>query len=394
MIVKNSMSYNLLVFINIFLIFTLPSLILTFYNISRSICISIICFFLIISSFWDFKKILFNKEHLIFSATVLIFLLINSIVPIYNGYYKPVLSVILLFFIIFSSYCFAFFLRRLRLEDLKKQLGILFFLLLAFGWVYIFFDPYLPKFGYEKYVFPFTEHSHYALCVGFLGIIFAYNLSTRIKVFVVINLFLQGILFPNFSLLLFSILGFFILFLQSRIFFILGFIFLLFISISFSSLFLKEDQINYFTERLVFEKDTYNLTTLVYLQGLDDALRAIKSTYGLGLGFQMAGTNEIGIYGESIRQLRGHDVNREDAGFLAAKLVAELGILGFFICIIILYNLIKFLYKKNKGDQNFISLIVCCLIIEVFFRGYGYFSSQILFLLIAFFYYRYSQKNI
>ncbi|MFT8211578.1 MAG: hypothetical protein ACMZI0_15200 [Symbiopectobacterium sp.] len=60
---------------------------------------------------------------------------------------------------------------------------------------------------------------------------------------------------------------------------------------------------------------------------------ALFDTYGLGLGFQMAGTNGVGEYGYKIYVLSGMDLNRFDGGFLASKIVSEFGVIGVSPCL-------------------------------------------------------------
>lgn len=66
----------------------------------------------------------------------------------------------------------------------------------------------------------------------------------------------------------------------------------------------------YFSSRLNFSADSSNMTTLVFLQGIDDAYRSLMNTSGLGLGFQMAGTDQPGIYGYTIAHISGSFLNR------------------------------------------------------------------------------------
>ncbi|MCS5931216.1 hypothetical protein LNQ03_01905 [Klebsiella pneumoniae subsp. pneumoniae] len=50
---------------------------------------------------------------------------------------------------------------------------------------------------FDKPVIPFSEESHYALCVGFLGIISGYFSSGNHKKIIFFNLFGQAVLFSK-----------------------------------------------------------------------------------------------------------------------------------------------------------------------------------------------------
>ena len=64
---------------------------------------------------------------------------------------------------------------------------------------------------------------------------------------------------------------------------------------------------SYFTERFNFSEDSTSATSLVYMQGVDDAKNSLAMTYGLGLGFQMLGTQEPSIYSLPIAKILGAD---------------------------------------------------------------------------------------
>lgn len=369
------------------LIFSLPSLILTFKDISRSLSILLVAIIIFIWAISGVKKILIPKKTFTIAILFFGYLTLNSfLLLLINSNVKPILTVFNFIIILIACYAFSYRLSNYSLVQIKNTLGCIFFIFTNLAWIYIFWGEYLPNYGYEKYVFPFTEHSHYALCVGFTGIIYSYNNGLKSKLYVLFTLFFQGVLFPNLTMLIFVIIALLLLFLKGkRLSLITSLIFIVFF-IKFAYLFLSEEQLNYFTERLTIDFDTYNLTTLVFLQGIDDAYRSFINSYGLGLGFQMAGTNEIGQFGEAIRYLRGSDVNREDGGFVASKIVIELGLIGLVFLIWYLFTIIRFLLtnKSNSFDIFFVALF--SLFVEIFFRGYGYFSSQILFVIIIFFY--------
>lgn len=162
----------------------------------------------------------------------------------------------------------------------------------------------------------------------------------------------------------------------------------------------------YFSSRLDLSADNQSATTLVYLQGVQDAVNSLSSTNGLGLGFQMLGTQPPSEYAYSIAKVMADvngELNRQDGGFLAAKLIAELGVLGIVLLILFMISSTKSLLRvrhikfKSMNSQNTKELIFNCIIItfciEMFIRGYGYFSSGFFLFLIAVFYLAHSKSN-
>jgi hypothetical protein len=155
-------------------------------------------------------------------------------------------------------------------------------------------------------------------------------------------------------------------------------------------------QIDYFRSRLTFREVT-NLTTLVYLQGWELAFNNLHQTQGFGVGYQQLGSNEtvLGHYSERIFALYGKHINLDDGGFLASKIIAEFGFLGLSTMLAYLILFVGFLYimwrnfQRSPDDRiiNTNELFVLGLFIgffvEIFFRGFGYFSPNLV-LIIAY----------
>lgn len=385
-------------------IFSIPHLFFSYleYSLSIGIFFSAVIVFL-----YSFKLInVFKVTKKIFIRIVCVFVLIfisACISFIFFNDFKPLLSFFLILFCVLTSYLFSIKLIYLGDNVVLQSLKNVNYIFLILGYFCLFFPSFFTLASvYQKYVFPFTEPSHYALSVGFLSLITGYFIK-NIRIFLVFSLFLQGVLYPNLTLIIFSLLCFCIFFLNKKLLwtFIVSY-FLLILSIV---IFLSIDisKFTYFVERINFSKSNDNLTALVYMQGFDDALMSLKQTYGFGLGFQMAGTNEPSIYGEKIYDQVGKYLNRQDGGFLASKIVSEFGLLGLTIILSYLFYFFKYVrylkyYEINQElKYPYFYLAMIGFFIEVFVRGIGYFSPQIYLILTLFFYnelyHEYSSKG-
>jgi len=162
------------------------------------------------------------------------------------------------------------------------------------------------------------------------------------------------------------------------------------------------EMLPYFTSRLNFTESDKNLTALVYLQGWQDMYTALYESHGFGLGFQKMGTLPPGEYGETIYQLAGEYKNRADGGFLASKIIGEFGIFGIILIHTYLYKfsnsliyIIKYIKVQGPNKTEMmrkypVSLIfghsvIVMFFIEIFGRGYGYFSPGVFLFFVAIF---------
>lgn len=168
--------------------------------------------------------------------------------------------------------------------------------------------------------------------------------------------------------------------------------------------------VSYYESRLQFDESTSNLTALVYMQGWDDAYNALLKTNWFGLGFQNMGSLEPGVYGEKIFKIVGVYKNRLDGGFLAAKIVGEFGVIGLlFVLFYMISLLMSILYcrkffKAYQADREealeifSVSTVLGCsfiivFLIEMFARGYGYFSPGMLLVMVSVFLIVKKEKN-
>jgi len=285
-------------------------------------------------------------------------------------------------------------------KEIANEFSFVLFVLFLFGWYEITIG--VRHFGYEnqfKPIFPFSEHSHYAMAVGLIGFVAGVRLNYKLRVIIFGNYLAQALILPNLTLLIFSILSVFMFFpIRRRL---LMFLLLSLVSgPTFLLLFSDGEIVNYFLSRIDFSSDSDNLTALVYQQGLLDAWTSLTSANG-GLGFQMMGiSNDLNEIGKKIVLRHGRSFNTTGGGFLASKIVTELGLLGLLIVILFSYQLFKsflFIYRFNLNahhihtpDYSYIRLqamfhaAVCAFSVEFFLRGYGYFSPQLLILYVIF----------
>jgi hypothetical protein len=133
----------------------------------------------------------------------------------------------------------------------------------------------------------------------------------------------------------------------------------------------------------------------------------LVTTKGLGIGFQMLGMSDTieSSFTETIREFAVKDYNLFDGGLLAAKVISEFGIIGVFFILYYIYFIFKFIIYSNKSwhkiknnnNSTYINKlkkrllflgILFGFLVEVFLRGYGYFSPGVFLVLVAIFYLR------
>lgn len=146
----------------------------------------------------------------------------------------------------------------------------------------------------------------------------------------------------------------------------------------------------YFKERLLLDTESNNLSSLIYLQGLLSAQNGVLDTHGLGFGFLRLGTEPPNEATELIELIAGNSFNRLDGGFLAAKIVAEFGVVGLVMLAWMSFAAIKALIqlahlyqlelheRKNNIWRAFRLSAQAAILLELYIRGYGYFSPGFL----------------
>lgn len=143
--------------------------------------------------------------------------------------------------------------------------------------------------------------------------------------------------------------------------------------------------LTYYISRLTFSSDSENLSTLVFLQGWDNAQINFRETNGFGVGFQQFGiAGSTGEIAERISELIGDSISLRDGGSTATKLVGEFGALGLVLILALVMKMaaaalyIRRVQRTPAATRDtttllFASVIVSYLV-ELFMRGTGYFS--------------------
>ncbi len=390
--------------ISILGVLLLPSFIFVMFNVnSLSVGITLASAMLIITNFQYFKKFKIDILHAsLIVFILLIFFLQSSYIYIELSQSKPFYSLVFLVVII-AAFLFAQKISIIPYKILLNSMLVIILVLITLGWLKLYYTPFSAYSILVKPVFPFSEESHFALALGMLTVAYASVGNFFNIIFITVNSFLLALFFPNLTLLVFSILTIFVSLLRLKsIYFKLILLFLpLFITFILLGLLSSSE---YFSSRLTFE-NSQNLTTLVFLQGWDMAYINLITTKGIGIGFQMLGISDTVTSGftERIREFAIKDYNLYDGGFLAAKIISEFGIVGVLLIVSYIYFILKYIFYsnelwqkiKNSNDLTYTNKlkkrllflgILFAFLVEVFLRGYGYFSPGVFLLLVAIFY--------
>lgn len=394
---------NLILSISVILL--LPSFIFVALNAtSLAAGILISSLFILVLNYKSFIHLRISLFALSFFLLVIITLFITvSYFYITESISKPFYSMLILV-VFLSAFVLAQKISKISYQALSNSMLLVILVLLFLGWVKLFFIPPCCHYDMlEKPVFPFSEESHYALAIGIIAVAYAFSGKLIWVFFIGVNILLLALLFPNLTLLVFSLLIFFASLFRLKPIYFKSFILLVpVLMILVWTLFISNSE--YFSSRLNFQ-DTNNLTTLVFLQGWDMAYLNLVETHGLGLGFQMLGSSTIYLspFTDEIINITGKEFNLSDGGLLAAKVIAEFGVIGIILIVSYIYFLLRFIFYGNQvwlkislshdleytqelKKRLFISGILFGFLVEVFLRGYGYFSPGFFLALVAMFY--------
>jgi hypothetical protein len=135
-----------------------------------------------------------------------------------------------------------------------------------------------------------------------------------------------------------------------------------------------------------------NMSSLVYVQGWQDAWFNLQRTHGMGLGLNMMGCGTLpDVSARSALTLGGFsDLNAEDGSFLFAKVVSEAGVGGiaFYIGVIWWWvQLEKKLRHLSEDVARFAAeaqvALIFCFVASSFIRSFNYFSGGLLLWVVA-----------
>lgn len=328
------------------------------------------------------KEILFTRFFYSISAFLIAFISLHTVITgglFDDGYNlgRGLISIGMLFIFLLGAYNFS----RVLLFTIPDNFLKNFFNYIFYFYVFIIILSFITRVVPSKYtkpIFPYPEPSHLAL---FFGPIIGYLILSAKKSTKRFQLILIGIvislLIKNMTLLVtMIILSVFVYNIYVVPILIIGGLGMYFFS-----------DLEYFLERLDFNnmEQTNNLSTLVYVKGFQLMEESLKLTNGLGIGFQQLGyvpiRTEIGDYLKLA--MGGVELNSQDGGFTAAKLISEFGIVGIILISFYIVYLVKQWKRFRKLSFSEISsneaLFFASLITifsEFFFRGLGYFSAS------------------
>lgn len=330
------------------------------------------------------------------SICVLVFVLmmysVIQVMYLNTSSVKSLLSLPIFLFIATSACVWAAGFNKIWDYNLSKVITIVFIILTVIAILNIIIAINFLNYTHYRSVVPFIEASHFALYFGPISIMTALIQNTLTKRFMVAGVVLSlALSIPSMTLLVYTML-IFILLLKFRLmyFLVFGFLILLLSYVVLTT--------PYFLDRILISNSNQNLTYLVYFQGVYDAYNSLVVSNYLGLGFQLLGTQPRSEQSYIIERLAGIQLNREDGGFLAAKILAEFGILGaIFILYYLKISLEAFVFLKKQiliinNRQNLkhqlVAVIIFAFSVELFVRGAGYFSSGVFLFIFALFYYK------
>lgn len=391
---------NVRFFLNLVLVNYLPSLFFVVFKAS-SLALGLVVA-AILSLIINYKAVYIKRipaRLFLFSTVLIVGVLLQSIYLYASYEFQKPLTAVFLPFIFISIYFCARRFCDLSPRELDGTVFAFVSLTVLVGWLGFFGVSKVGGYSeYAKAVAPFSEESHFALCVGLFSVAYSSISSGWRYIFVLLNLLVLSFLFPSLTLLTFTILMLVIglaRFVPGR-FLVLGSSAVFIFSVGLSVLF---SEIEYFSSRLSFE-DTENMTTLVWLQGWDLAVNNFQTTYGLGLGFQMLGSANTQLSDVSYKtsEIAGGFKNLDDGGFVVAKLLAEFGLIGLLVSVAYVFALFKFLMILADADKvisfgskksslhtdrrcMYLMALLFGYFIEMFFRGYGYFSPGAFFVM-------------
>lgn len=401
------MLYNLKVFTFVFLLILLGILppvtgaILHASSAALGVLIFLVCLFPFIYKYFFFLKVIPVKVVLFY----FIFCMYSVIQHVFIGEWqsKSYYSLPVLFFVFTAAYLTAVIIKKIKLNILYKAMKISVYILIFISLYNIFTNYHLAGiYNKSKVVFPFGEPSHYALFSGMLFIVyFVISNSMAEKIFVILVSFFMAIFFPNTTMLIYPLLMIFLLIRLNFTNIIFSLLVFCFFYIFISSL-----DMGYFLGRIDISSNSENLSALVYLQGIEYAKKSFFDTNALGLGFQMMGTQDTlyitQLIMHQLGQVTGDGVNRYDGGFLAAKIITELGVFGFIILIGYFRLFFKsFFYLRGSMKNNIydpklliVNSVIFSFIVEIVVRGMGYFSPSLFIFIVALsYYYKFAEKK-
>ena len=149
---------------------------------------------------------------------------------------------------------------------------------------------------------------------------------------------------------------------------------------------LSSIDLSYYSQRISLDES--NLSSLIWIQGWEEASINLIDSKFIGVGFQQFGViPPRGEFSKIVNLIYFDDFNRYDGGTLTSKIIGEFGVFGIGIVLIFFYQIIKSalkIYKNNKDIKyNSITLFAHCCVFsfsfELLVRTTSYFSTSFFF---------------
>lgn len=149
------------------------------------------------------------------------------------------------------------------------------------------------------------------------------------------------------------------------------------------------------TERIMgilASDSTENVSSLVYVQGWQDAWANLWRTHGLGLGFNMMGCQPLpDVPAREVLSVGGMgELNAEDASFQFGKIVSEFGVAGIVFYATVIWWWVRFEKRICEIDDpadrcaaSTQAALIFCFVASSFIRAESYFSGGLLLWLVA-----------
>jgi len=364
---------------------------------SYALTLGLMTFFVLLLLIVNINRltIKFNYVMFIFCSIFVIYINTISSFFVYGGLElkKSLLSFIFLLIIFFIVPTITQFIYTNE-ELVKRIFYIAFFFISCL--LYLAYVLQKKNILINKNMIIYPEPSHVALMIVPISL-FVIRLEKNIKIKIVhiLNVLILSVLVENLTLFLGAFLIFILTFKMNKSMLLLYILIILTISFIFL---LNEGKLNYFLSRLTFntESNISNLSVLVYLSGFERSYLSLLDSNFIGVGFNRMGyVGPIGKYQEILGKLGFFGLNLHDGGTTGSKLITELGIIGVFLLFLYLFLFIKIFIKfgkfNNISDILFSSYFLA-FSLELFVRGIGYFSPNLIFF-IASIYYLFFKKN-
>jgi len=132
--------------------------------------------------------------------------------------------------------------------------------------------------------------------------------------------------------------------------------------------------------------ETENISSLVYVQGWQDAWFNLQRTHGMGLGVNMMGCGTLpDVSARSALALAGVELNTEDGSFLFSKVVSETGAGGIAFYVVAIWWWLqlekKLRHLREDGARFAIEMqvvLIFCFVASSFIRSANYFDGGLL----------------